>query len=113
VPKFLGHGYVEWVHERAGRGWRGEGGMVPCQIVCGMEEKRVCTSQNVSSVLGVQSAYVIGRARARGYPTGGVGRGHGLGDGGGVQRVLLSRRQWEACLLCLYPLERAQGALKV
>jgi hypothetical protein len=53
------------------------------------------------------------RACAREWPTGGVGGGRPLGNGGSVQRMSLARLQQEACLLHFCPLGRARGGLGV
>jgi hypothetical protein len=50
---------------------------------------------------------------AGGRSAGSAGGSQGLGSEGGVQEMSWARRQQETCLLCLDPLGRALGCLRV
>jgi hypothetical protein len=63
---FLCHGYVEWVHERAGRGWRGKVGTVKCRLMYGVEEKCVCLIRNTADALGVHGTHGVWLERVPG-----------------------------------------------
>jgi hypothetical protein len=82
--------------------------------LCAVQGKKTCAR------LGTQVPFSVSRVGtgevsvwAREWPTGGVGSGRPLGNGGGVQRMSLARLQQEACLLHFCPLGRAQGGLRV